>query len=278
MKPKIVFISYANEAMAYSLKRIGRQARRLGLFDDILLYTPDQVPGYVKQYPLFPCQRGAGYWCWKPAIIEETLQKYEEGTIVVYIDAGCTLRKSPYWGELFARMEKYDSICFQYRESQPQWGKWGSVSSRLKHWTKKYTLDFLRNYTSNPELGDCCSLMSGIIFMKGRQNALLRRWKDLTFTYPELIADPTPDERKNQYPEFAGHRHDQDLLTALALNDPRTLILPEVSEHYSRKSFVWASRIRAKNWPEFVFIQCKHYLRIYLGNNLFERLKSVFVK
>ena len=41
---KVIFISYANEAMAYSLKRIGRQARRLDIFDEVILYTPTDVP------------------------------------------------------------------------------------------------------------------------------------------------------------------------------------------------------------------------------------------
>jgi hypothetical protein len=31
---KVIFISYANEAMAYSLKRIGRQERTMGIFDE----------------------------------------------------------------------------------------------------------------------------------------------------------------------------------------------------------------------------------------------------
>ena len=43
----VVFISYANEAMAYSLHRIGRQARKLGVFDEVILYTPSDVPDYV---------------------------------------------------------------------------------------------------------------------------------------------------------------------------------------------------------------------------------------
>ena len=43
---KFVFISYANEAMAFSLRRIGRQARRLGIFDEVILYTPSDVPDY----------------------------------------------------------------------------------------------------------------------------------------------------------------------------------------------------------------------------------------
>lgn len=79
--PKTVFISYANEAMAYSLKRIGRQARRLGIFDEVILYTPADVPAYVRESPLFACPRGAGYWCWKPALIQETLQRNEEGQL-----------------------------------------------------------------------------------------------------------------------------------------------------------------------------------------------------
>ena len=57
---KVVFISYANEAMAYSLKRIGRQARKLGIFDEILLFTPADVPDYARKSPLFECPRGAG--------------------------------------------------------------------------------------------------------------------------------------------------------------------------------------------------------------------------
>ena len=87
---KTVFISYANEAMAYSLKRIGHQARKLNIFSDIRLYTPANIPQYVHESPLFPYKRGGGYWCWKPVIIEEALKRYEEGTVVVYVDAGCT--------------------------------------------------------------------------------------------------------------------------------------------------------------------------------------------
>ena len=43
-----VFISYADENLAYSLKRIGRQAKRLALFDEIILWTPEMLPDYVK--------------------------------------------------------------------------------------------------------------------------------------------------------------------------------------------------------------------------------------
>ena len=271
---KTVFISYANDAMAYSLKRIGRQARRLGIFDEVLLYPPADVPDYVRESPLFACPRGAGYWSWKPALIQETLRKYPEGTVVVYVDAGCTLRKSPEWGEFLKQMETYDTICFQYAENQPQWEKWGAGSARIKYWTKKKTLDFVREYFQMPEAGELCQIMGGILFMKGRDNSVLKTWNDLMFSHPELIMDPTPEELADQNPGFAGHRHDQAILTPLAVSDPTALVLPEVSEAYRPDSFVWASRVRARNWREYLVIQAKHYLRIWLGDERFERLKS----
>ena len=276
--PKVIFISYANEAMAYSLKRIGRQARRLGIFDDVILYTPADVPDYVRNSPLFSCPRGAGYWCWKPALIYETLQRHEEGTVVVYVDAGCTLRKSPQWTEYLAQMKEYDTICFQYADSQPQWEKWGSKSARIKCWTKATTLDFIESYFSDSSVGEYNQIMGGILFMKGRENRLLKTWLDIMFSRPELIMDPTAEELAAQRPYFAGHRHDQVRLTPLAMKDPAALFLPEISEAYRPDSFVWASRVRARDFREYLTIQIKHYLRIWMGDGLFERIKKKFVK
>ena len=273
---KIVFISYANEAMAYSLKRIGRQARRLGIFDEVILYTPEDVPDYVRRSPLFSCPRGAGYWCWKPAMIHETLQRNEEGTVVVYVDAGCTLRKSPQWTVYLSEMDRYDTLCFQYADSQPQWKKWGSESSRIKYWTKASTLDFIVKYFNNPDGGEFNQIMGGVLFMKGRENRLLKTWKGMMFGQPELVMDPTPKELESQRPYYAGHRHDQTLLTPLAMNDPATLVLPEISEAYRKDSFVWASRIRARNVFEFAGVQFKHYMRIWLGDQRFEQIKDLF--
>ena len=270
---KVVFISYANEAMSYSLKRIGRQAHRLGLFDEVILYTPEDVPDYVRHSSLFSHPRGAGYWCWKPALIHETLQRFEEGTVVVYVDAGCTLRKSPQWQEYLSYMKDYDTLCFQYAESQPQWEKLGAGSARIKYWTKKKTLDFVKDYFHDPEAGELCQIMGGILFMKNRDNFVLKTWKDLIFNRPDLIVDPDEKELSSQDPYFAGHRHDQSILTPLAASDALTLVLPEISEAYRSDSFVWASRIRARTFYEYLVIQLKHYFRIWLGDELFEKLK-----
>lgn len=270
-----ILISYANEAMAYSLRRIGRQARRLGIFDEVILYTPSDVPEYVRKSPLFSCPRGAGYWSWKPALIYETLQRHEEGTVVVYVDAGCTLRKSPQWSEYLAQMKEYDTLCFQYADNQPQWEKWGSKSGKTKYWTKKATLEFMDHYIGNQSYHEYGQIWGGCLFFKGKNNNLLEEWNDLTFRHPELIMDPTPEEMKDQNEGFAGHRHDQSILTPLCMNRESIKILPEVSERYSKDSFVWASRVRARSMREYIAIQIKHYLRIWLGDSLFEQIKKL---
>lgn len=271
---KTVFISYANEAMAYSLRRIGRQARRLGIFDDVILYTPKDLPDYVKASPLFKAKRGGGFWCWKPAIIHETLQRLEEGDIVVYIDAGCTLRKSPsQWEQYIRLMDRYDTICFQYDDEQPQWKNIRCTSSRIKHWTKKITLDFIKDYFHNPDVGELRQVLGGILFFKGKENAVLSQWMNLVYTHPELVINPIGDERNDQYPFYIEHRHDQSILTPLAEADEKTLILPEIVEKYRKDSFVWASRIRAASFRDYLPIQIKHYLRILLGNHLFDNIR-----
>ena len=42
--------------------------------------------------------RGGGYWVWKPLIVREALCGLEDGDVLLYCDAGCTL----HGGELAA--------------------------------------------------------------------------------------------------------------------------------------------------------------------------------
>ena len=99
--PKRIFVAYADAKMSYSLMRIGRQARALDIFDEVILYTPDDLPDKIRQLKLMQFSYGGGYWAWKPWIIYDTLQKNEEGTIVCYVDAGCTLKKGIEWSLYF---------------------------------------------------------------------------------------------------------------------------------------------------------------------------------
>lgn len=260
--------------MAYSLRRIGRQARHLGIFDEIILWTPEMLPHNIKDSPLMQHARGGGYWAWKPAIIRETLQTHQEGDVVVYVDAGCTLRKTSEWTLLLKLMRKYDTICFQYDEVVPMFAKWGQSSTRIKYWTKKSALDFLDGYLGDAGYRENCKIMGGILFVKGKQNKLIDKWLDVVLNHPEVIVDPTEEERKEQPEGFAWHKHEQSVITALAYYDKALLALPETIENYTPDSFVWASRMRAKKWTEAISFWLKRFVRNAIGGSAYGFLKE----
>ena len=83
---KYIFIAYADARMAYSLKRIGRQAERLGVFNEVILYAPDDLPEALRSSPLMKHSYGGGYWAWKPWILLHTLESHDEGDVVCYVD------------------------------------------------------------------------------------------------------------------------------------------------------------------------------------------------
>lgn len=272
----MVFIAYGDERCAYSLKRIGKQAQRLKIFDDVILYGPDDLPEYIKQSTLMKYTYGGGYWSWKPVIIKETLNRYDEGTIVCYVDAGCTLHQSIEWTVWRQLMEDYDFIAFKYRAEYPEWERFGSSSTKIKHWGKKTTLEFLDEYVGDSAWREHNKTMGGILFVKGKNNPVIENWLDIAINHPDVILDPTKEELKEQYPYFALHKHDQVVLTALMYKyRPVTLTLPETSETCGDKAGVVASRIRAGNLKEYCELMGKHYLRKLVGGKMIERLKGI---
>lgn len=52
-----VLISNADHNMAYSLKRLGQEAKPLNIFDEIRLYTELDVSQYIRDSPLMKYQR-----------------------------------------------------------------------------------------------------------------------------------------------------------------------------------------------------------------------------
>lgn len=271
---KKVFIAYADEALAYSLKRIGRQARRLKIFDEVILYTPADLSDELRAHPLMQHRRGGGYWLWKPWLIEKTLREHAPGDIVVYVDAGSTLRKSPEWDRLFGLMEQYDTLCFQYEETVPEFARWGSASTKIKYWTKKSLLNYLDQYFQDTAYRENCKIMGGLLFMKNPDNSLLRNWLDISLNHPELIVDPTPEEMKDQEPGFAYHKHEQSIITALAYYDKTVCMIPETYEKYRPDTFAWASRCRAANFREYIAWKTKTDARNLLGNGTIDKLKK----
>jgi len=271
---KKIFISYADDNMRYSLKRIGKQAKQVGVFDEVILYTPDMLPSYIKDSPLMAYSRGGGYWAWKPVIIWETLQKYDEGDIVVYADAGCSIKKSEQWEKYWNILSNgHNTIVFQFKDEMPVWKIWGQSSTKIKYWTKLSAFRYFEKILG--DYGDYYKIMGGFIICRDKSNSLIKHWLDIILSNPELVMDPSAEEIKEQLPSFAFHKHDQSIITPLAhLYSPDVFILTETAETEPENAAVFASRIRAKTQSDYYVLRLKYYLRKYLGNKLFDNIKN----
>lgn len=272
---KIVFISYADENMAYSLKRIGKQAKKIKIFDEIILWTPKMLPKYVLNSPLMKYTRGGGYWAWKPIIIWETLQQFNEGTVVVYCDAGCTLNKSSEWRLYFEKLKRYSALCFEYKNNMDVWDKFGQTSTKIKYWTKDKTLNYFNKLLGDPQYGDKYNkIWGGLILCRGKENLFINHWLKLTIENPELIIDPELDMDQFENKLLAYHKHDQSIITPLAhLYNSSVAILPETAET-GTNSPVIASRFRAKSYKEAFILNFKSTIRNMFGGSFVENLKS----
>lgn len=274
---KRIFIAYADEKMAFSLKRIGRQARRLGVFDEVILYSPKDLPEDLKATPLMQHSYGGGYWAWKPWIIQHTLDTHEEGDVVCYVDAGCTLHKSPEWKEYFDLMDKYDTVMFQYPDEMPVWEKYGTTSTKIKHWAKKAAVLFYDKLVGNEEWREHNKILGGFIFVKGKDNPIISTWLDIVCNHPEVIDDS--GVFNDQFPFFVRHKHDQPMLTALSCKYRDSCkVMPELLDEGPSDAAVVAERVRVGNLWQYMAWLAKKAVRKILGTENAGKLKTIFKK
>jgi len=274
---KKIFVAYADEKMSYSLKRIGRQAKKLGIFDEIRLMTPQDLSEDFRRIKLMQYSYGGGYWAWKPYIINRILQENEDGTIVCYVDSGCTLREHSDWSVWNQLMQKTDTILFEYPDKMDIWDKFGTTSTKIKHWVKKESFEFYNKLIGSTEWSNHNKILGGIILMKGKDNAILHDWLDIIINRPELIIDPSMCDE--QYDFFAQHKHDQPLLVALShKHRDQCFILPETAETCGKLAAIEATRVRAQRYRDFAWLKIKDILRKCLGLKLYSKLKQSIKK
>jgi hypothetical protein len=272
---KKVFISYGNIAFKKSLKRIAKQARASHKFDKIKIYTPSDLPPPIRYSPLMIFHRGGGYWVWKPWIVYYTLSQCQEGDIVYYVDAGCTLNPdSDEWAEWDAIMTTHDAIVFKYR-SDIYYKGWEIYCSKkencapeLKHWFKPTAEEFFTRFLGSDDYLDFNHVMSGIIIVRKTTMIplFIQQWLNIAVLNPSLFCDAYGEELGRLPESFNEHRHDQAVLTPLVYHYKdidKIAILPEKSDSQKEIAAVIATRIHDQSWS--------------LGDRLIWRIKGLYV-
>ena len=198
----------AQKAMASPARTIQQEAQALGIFDAVQVYgeLPAMSPqddARLEQHKQH--KRGAGYWWWKPVIIERELDKAGEGDLVVYVDAGCILSPGEMWDRIL-RQQDVDVVAFRFR-------------THLElQWTRRSVLEAMHVEPQDASSGQIAS--TAMVF---RNTAAVRRlvaaWKEAIFHW-DWVRDQDPSlslafTQRFNHKEFIEHRHDQSLFSVL---------------------------------------------------------------
>jgi hypothetical protein len=216
-------ITYATREYSRSARSLLAQSAALGF--PTRCYAPNDavVRQLTKQYPAtMRDTKGAGYWLWKPAIILDALTSLPEGAMLLYTDAGVRLVGDP--RQLFREGSSLPIILFE----QPQNGEDPDFHLQ-RRWTKRDR--FVTLEADAPEFWQSRQLSASFIGCRNGEVArqFVRNWLDGCRQIDAL--DDRPNTKgKPDFPDFVAHRHDQSILTIMAVRaDVRPLRSPAVA-------------------------------------------------
>ena len=218
----IVFVTYGNENFKKSRERIVNEAKQLDLFTDCIMETEDvfndtefkEQLTNVRFKQVATSNKGGGYWLWKPYILYKHLSNLNEGDILVFSDAGCTITNDTNnvnsFNDIFHKIQNTDTnmvlneLPNEYTE---------------RHWTKGDLLDYYNVYDNNDIINSAQFEGGRIILIKNKKTMdIINQLWNTAKNRPDLF-----DDSQSRFPNkdgFVDHRHDQSNISILCkLND-----------------------------------------------------------
>lgn len=213
---KIVFLTFA-DGENFTFTRIKQQAESSGFFDEIHTYSRKTLdePFYRKFAQHIISQRGFGYWCWKPYLLEKTLLSMNEGDMLVYADSGCTF--SEYCKQAL------EEIILEHLTQKKSLFLAGDSnhSSTIEQWTKADLLDEF-GCLSNPEILNRRQWEAGriAVFNSTKNRELCKMWTHYSSNLHLIDDSPSKIEESKAFIE---HRHDQSIFNLLTKDLPLSI-------------------------------------------------------
>lgn len=206
----VYLCSFADSRMFPTLERVRRQAEASLFFKKVFLYDEYLLDDLFRKKfseQLIKGCRGFGYWVWKPYVILETLKKMPNGSVLLYMDAGCWINKKG--NEIFE--------LFVNRTSESPSGLLVSelsIDCLEKYYTKGDLLDFfdvrdVKEIVESPQRA-----ATAFFIRKDPINIeFVEKWLAV-FDHFNLI-DDTPSVSSN-LSGFIENRHDQSVFSIMS--------------------------------------------------------------
>ncbi len=259
----LVLISYADgpEVFYRNQRALANSAMTRGV-DFVLNYQRAHIaPEFIaKNRHIFAHKKGAGYWLWKPWIINQTLKTMPEGTRVIYADVGFVMKGS--LKPLLNRLNKADIVLSEYENVR--------VYGRQKHATTRAV--FKKLNADRPEVWNDTRVLGGFMILRNspKSRAFIGEWLRHCQD-PLLLTDA--DDGYEQLAEFKSHHHDQSILSVMA---SLRKDIPRIGydTHLANTNLVWHHRRSGAKTGDtgFIWTMLSHHY----AHKLPKRLRQIY--
>jgi len=205
----VYFASFGGPTTNYhnALRRICDEAEKFSIFTRIFGYTDTCLKNDTDFWSIHgdfisTNKRGYGYWLWKPYLLKKLLETINDGDVIVYADAGCTMNVH---GK--SRLLEYIEMCKTHES--------GIVSFQLTHLERCFTKNDVSEYlgATQTDLSTSQFLATSFLIRKCKGTVdLVNKWYETCCIY--RLIDDTPSITQNP-PEFIENRHDQSIWSIL---------------------------------------------------------------
>lgn len=272
----ITLVSFATLDLKRSISRFKTQAINSNYYDQIKIFTPDdledidkkKVESFLKQGK----KRGFAYWYWKPLLLINILKKIKDNDIIQYLDIGFHINKT-----ISNRFFEYLDLLNQ-KETNILAFQYYPLKNNILNDTQfplreefKYTKGDLFKYFNKLEdqsITHTAQFSAGNFFIKKSkitENFLLK-WIEVFEKRFDLI-DDTPSTEKN-FPGFIENRHDQSVFSLLCkISSIKAL---------SAYEFDWAEKNNKRTWSHIM--DNPFFAKRDLKYNIFKRFINRQIK
>lgn len=256
------FITYGDALFEDTKRRIIKEAKNANVFNSIIDYSHSDLSSELKASSLMKIRRGGGLWSWKPDVILSTMAKCDDGDIIVYADAGCTIEKSKEWQRYFNILNSsYDIIASR-------------IFQKNEQWTRKEIIDHFNLNNSSWLTNYQFQATTIILKVSSFTRLFVKEWRDTIISHPEYVMDVPKELLSLQIINFIENRHDQAVYSALIykyLNLPERNKIFTMWEHFEgydvlKKQALRATRIRENQLDKTKCLKVvvKTFLKQYL--------------
>lgn len=232
-----ILVNYADRGFADAQRYSAKTALEIGGFDGIATlgrrHLDEDTAFVARNRHILDQPRGAGYWLWKPYIVDLLLRlTLKPGDMLFYCDSGA---------HFVAPVDPVIELCRDRRDLPVLLFTLEDERSN-RAWTKRDCFVLMDQDT--PDYTDAPQILASFLVCERTRAAMdfIAEWLRLAQDY-RLITDADNECGLPNYPEFREHRHDQSILSLLGRKHGAETV-PDISQ--------WGNGRRPADIPQII--------------------------